>query len=166
MAERSSFRVSSVEEAATVLDYFNGFHDGFMKRIAITSSDEIDEDRGQTCTGVFTVEIDFAHYNYQDKDSPFHPYDQIVSATFCEVQDVFCDFREGFLGNTIISLSVAPANRRKGGSSATEPCLGLQLARPYYLEEFRRYELRQSQLFTFAEATFREKAPGDVGPPP
>ena len=150
-------------EAATVLDYFNGFHDGFMKRIAIASSDEIDEDRSQTCTGVFAVEIDFAHYNYQDKDSPFHPYDQIVSATFCEVQDVFCDFREGFLGNTIISLSVVPANRRKGGSSATEPCLGLQLARHYYLEEFRRYELRQSQLFTFAEATFGEEAPGTYG---
>ena len=152
-----------MEEAATVLDYFNGFHDGFMKRIAITSSDEIDEDHGQTCTGVFAVEIDLAHYNYEDNDSPFHPYDQIVSATFCEVQDVFCDFREGFLGSTIISLSVAPANRHKGGSSATERCLSLQLARHYHIEEFRRYELRQSQLFTFAEATFREKAPGTYG---
>ena len=81
-------------------------------------------------------------------------------ARFRNVQDIFCDFRDGFLGNTIISLSVVPANRRKGGTTATEPCLGLQLARHYYFEEFRRFELRQSQLFMFAEATFREEPPG------
>ena len=108
---------------------------------------------------MFEVEIDFAHYNYSAGEAPFHPYNQIVQSKFCRVQDLFCDFREGFLGNTIISLSAAPANRRKGGSTAPELCLGLQLARHYYLEEFRRYELRQSQLFTFAEATFREVPP-------
>ena len=160
MTEPQSFLVSSAAEAAKVLDYFNGFHDGFMKRIQVTSSDGIDEDRGQSCTGLFEVEIDFAHYNYQAGNAPFHPHNQIVHAKFCKVQDIFCDFREGFLGNTIVSLSVAPANRRKGGSTATELCLGLQLARHYYLEEFRRYELRQSQLFTFAEATFREEILG------
>ena len=66
MTEPSSFLVSSAAEAAKALDYFNGFHDGFMKRINIISSDEIDEDRGQSCTGLFEVGIDFAHYNYQD----------------------------------------------------------------------------------------------------
>ena len=160
MTEPSSFLVSSAAEAAKALDYFNGFHDGFMKRLNIISSDEIDEDRGQSCTGLFEVGIDFAHYNYQDGNAPFHPYNQLVHARFRAVQDIFCDFRDGFLGNTIISLSVAPANRRKGGTTATEPCLGLQLARHYYFEEFRRYELRQSQLFTFAEATFGEAPPG------
>ena len=160
MTEPSSFPVSSAAAAAKVLDYFNGFHDGFMKRINIISIDEIDEDRAQSCTGLFEVEIDFAHYNYQEGSAPFHPYNQIVHARFCKVQDIFCDFREGFLGNTIISLSVVPANRRKGASTSTELCLGLQLARHYYLEEFRRYELRRSQLFTFGEATFREEAPG------
>ena len=55
MTEPQSFLVSSAAEAAKVLDYFNGFHDGFMKRIQVTSSDGIDEDRGQSCTGLFEV---------------------------------------------------------------------------------------------------------------
>ena len=160
MTKPSILRVLSAAEAAKVFDYFNGFHDGFMKRINIVSSDEIDEDHGQSCTGLFEVEIDFAHYNYPDGSAPFHPHDQIVHARFSRVQDIFCDFREGFLGNTIISLSVVPANRRKGGTTVAEPCLSLQLTRNYYLEEFRRHELRQSQLFTFAKAAFQEGLPG------
>ncbi len=156
MAQPRTFHVSSVEEAAAAFDYFNGFHDGFMKRIDIASRDEIDQDHGQSCTGLFDVEIDFAHYNYADGDAPFHPHDQIVQAVFGGVQDIFCDFREGFLGNTIVNLSVTLMNRRQGASTAIETALGLQLARNYYQEEYRRYELRQSQLFTFTKATFSE----------
>ena len=48
----ASSRVSSVEEAAKVLEYYNGFHDGFMKRIVIDSRDEIHADLSQSCTGV------------------------------------------------------------------------------------------------------------------
>ena len=44
MNEPSSFLVSSAAEAAKVLDYFNAFHDGFMKRVNIISGDEINED--------------------------------------------------------------------------------------------------------------------------
>jgi hypothetical protein len=146
--------VSSVEEAARVLDYFNGFHDGFIKRFVIESRDEILADRSQSCTGVFDVRIDFAHYNYQQGAEPFHTHDQIVTTRFSNVQDLFCDFREGFLGNTIISLGIAPATRRKSGGTSGEPCLSLRLGRHYFLEEQRRHEFRESELFTFTEATF------------
>ena len=159
MTQPRSLDVSSTEEAAAAFDYFNGFHDGFMKRIDIASRDEIEEDRSQSCTGVFDVEIEFAHYNYADGAAPFHPHNQIVRAVFRDVQDIFCDFREGFLGNTIINLSVVPVNRRRGASTEVETALGLQLARHYCQEEYRRYELRQSQLFTFTKATFREQPP-------
>jgi len=64
MSEPKSFAVSSDATAAKALDYFNGFHDGFMKRIMFTSQDQIERDLSQACTGVFDVEIDFAHYNY------------------------------------------------------------------------------------------------------
>jgi len=47
-------------------------------------------------------------------------------------------------------------NRRKGGSSGFETCLAFRPTRHYHLPEFRRTELRESQLFTFSEATFRE----------
>jgi hypothetical protein len=154
-----SFAVSSEASALKVLDYFNGFHDGFMKRMVIQSEDRIEEDLSQTCTGVFDVEIDFAHYNYPDGAAPFHPSGHIVRAQFHHVQDILIDLGGKFLGNTIIALSIAAASRRKGGETATEPCLGLRLARHYYLEEERRFELRETQLFTFTGATFVE-APG------
>jgi hypothetical protein len=158
MSELTSFAVSSGETAARALDYFNEFHDGFMKRIVFESHDRIDEDRSQCCTGVFDVEIDFAHYNYAEGAEPFHPHDQIVRAVFRNVRDILVDLRGGFIGNTIISLSITPGQRRKGGATGTEQCLGLHLARHYYLEEHRQYELRESQLFTFTDAMFVEKS--------
>ncbi len=157
MSGQAIFAVSSEETAARALDYFNGFHDGFMKRIVFESQDRINEDLSQSCTGVFDAEIDFAHYNYPDGAEPFHSHNHIVRAEFRNVQDIFADFREGFLGNTIIGVSISPGNRRKAGQMATETCLGLRLARHYYLDEYRRYELRESQLFTFTDAIFGEQ---------
>ena len=157
MRELANFRISSVEEAARILDYFNGFHDGFIKRIVVESHDEIHTDLSQSTSGVFDVEIDFAHYNYPKGAEPFHPHNQIVRAEFENVQDIFCDLREGFLGNTIIRLSIVSASRRKGGETGTEPCLGLMLGRHFYWEEYRRHEFRESQLFTFTSATFVEQ---------
>jgi hypothetical protein len=139
--------ITSEETAASVLDYFNGFHDGFMKRIVLTSQDRIEEDLSQTCTGVFDVEIDFAHYNYPDGANPFHSHNQIVRAQFRNVRDIVADFSDGFLGNTIITLSI----------TQEQGVLGLRLGRHYYLETERRHELRESQLFTFTDATFVEQ---------
>jgi hypothetical protein len=156
MSARSSFAVSSATEAARALEYFNGFHDGFIKRVVLDSRDEIAEDLSQSCTGVFDAGIDFAHYNYADGAKPFHPHNQIIRATFRNVQNIVCEFREEFPGNTIIGLFIAPATRRKGGQTTSEPCLGLRLARHVYVEEGRRYDLTESQLFTFTDATFVE----------
>ena len=156
MSEPVRFTVSSEQTAGSALDYFNGLHDGFMKRIVLVSQDRIEPDRSQTCTGVFDVEIDFAHYNYPRGAEPFHPHDQIVRAQFRNVQDILADFRGEYLGNTIISLSITTSSRRKGGQTGTEPCLTLRLGRHYFLEAERRYELREHQLFTFAEASFIE----------
>jgi len=159
----TSFTVTSTQTAAGALNYFNGFHDGFMKRIVIESQDRMEEDRGQTCTGLFDVEIDFAHYNYADGAAPFHPYNQIVRADFRNVQDILADFHVGYLGHTVISLSIANASRRRAGQVvigrmvAPEECLGLRLGRHYYVENERRYELRESQLFTFTDAVFEEQ---------
>jgi hypothetical protein len=151
--------ISSLDEGRQVFDYFNGFHDGFMKRMEIVSQDEIDEDHGQQCTGVYDVVVDFAHYNYADGDSPFHPYNQIVRARFRDVHDIFCDLQPGYLGNTISALSVTPKMRITTLGGTPEECLGLQLARNFYIEQHRRFELRQSELFTFKDAVFEELNP-------
>ena len=161
MSQPKSFTVSSAATAAGALDYFNGFHDGFMRRIVLTSQDRIEKDLSQTCSGVFDVEIDFAHYNYPRGAEPFHSHDQIVRAQFRSVQDILADFRDGFLGNTIITLSIKAGTRRKGGQTATEPCLALHLGRHYYLEAEQRHELRESQMFTFTDAVFVELPPAE-----
>lgn len=159
MPERPSFKLSSAEEGASILNHFNGFHDGFIRRMIVESQDRINPDLSQTCTGVFDVQIDFAHYNYPAGGDGFHLYNQIVRASFRNVQDLSCEFGEGFLGNTILNLSVAPVNRVKGGGTATEPCLCLRLTRHFYQAGDRRYELRESQLFTFTDAVFVELDP-------
>jgi hypothetical protein len=166
MSGQATVEFSSVEEATKILDYFNGFHDGFIQRMVIESKDRINEDFGQTCTGVFEVEIDLAHYNYAAGTKPFRPYNQIVRARFRDVQDVLCDFREGFLGNTILSLSIVAADRLKGGETTTERCLCLRLARHFYLANERRYELRESPLFTFTAAALVERTPEGDGSTP
>jgi hypothetical protein len=160
----ASFELAAVEDAAQILDYFNGFHDGFIQRMVIESQDRINQDLSQTCSGVFDVEMEIAHYNYPAAAGAFHPYDQIVRARFRGVQDIVCDFRREFLGNTIIALSFAAANRRKGGATTLESCLSLRVARHFYLEEERRYELKECELFTFTTASFVEPAVGDSRP--
>jgi hypothetical protein len=154
------FSVSSVETGSKALDYFNGFHDGFMKRIVLVSQDQINEDQSQTCTGTFDVEIDFAHYNYARGAEPFHPHNQVVHAEFRNVRNIIADFRDGFLGNTILNLSITSATQKGAGQAVEEPCLGLRLTRHYYVERERRYELHETQLFTFASATFAEQPTG------
>lgn len=146
--------MSSVDEARAALGYFNGFHDGFMKRIAIVSQDDMDEEYAQSCSGRFDVEIDFAHYNYRFDDRP--PYDQIVRAVFRDVQNIFCDLSEGYVGNTILVLHVHAANRRRGGTTTVEPAMALGLERNFLLEQHRRWESRRTDFFTFSKATFSE----------
>jgi hypothetical protein len=154
--EQGHFEVTSEAEATATLDYFNGFHDGFMKRIVIVSRDEMTDDPGQTCSGVFDVEIDFAHYNYQAHGRPLQPHTQIVRGTFEGVQDVALELSQGFVGNSILSLAIESDRRRMGGTTSEEPCLALHLARNYLIEEERRWELRKAVLFTFTRAGFRE----------
>jgi hypothetical protein len=98
--------------------------------LEIRSRDRIDRDFGQSCTGLFAVDIDFAHYNYPTGE--LQRYDQLVQATFVGVQDIVLELSEGFLGNTIIGLSVEPATRHTGGCTASETCLALRLGRNLY----------------------------------
>jgi hypothetical protein len=125
-----------------------------MKRISIVSQDDIDEEYGQSCSGRFDVEIDFAHYNYRFDDRP--PHDQIVRAVFRDVQDIFCDFSEGYVGNTVLGLYVNAANRRRGGTTSVESSMVLSLERAFLLEQHRRWENRRMEFFTFSGATFSE----------
>ncbi len=159
MKTAPSFAIHSEETAARALDYFNGFHDGFIRTIVVESRDRIHEDLSQSCSGVFDVKMELWHYNYRDGAEPFHSHTQMVHAEFRNVQGILLDLGEGFLGNTILSLTITAENRRRGGESSSESCLSLHLARHYYLEQERRHELRAAALFTFTDATFTEGPP-------
>jgi len=64
------YLIISLDEAKTVLDYFNGFHDGFIKQLTVISHDKF-ESRGVQASGErLTLEITFAHYNYQQDTKP------------------------------------------------------------------------------------------------
>jgi hypothetical protein len=147
------FAIGSAAEAAAALDYFNGFHDGFMQRIVVTSHDRMEPDRSQLCTGQFTVAIDFAHYNYAHGTPP---PSQLVHGEFEEVQDPCLDLREALFSSPIIALDVRAARRRESGAMDDTDCLALIVTRRYYIEPERRWELREATLFTFARATLVE----------
>ncbi len=157
MSELRSFKVTSTEDAKQALDYFNAFHDGWIKRMIITSCDELNDD-GHVCTGLFHVVMDVIHNNYPGTASPIRPYGQLVQLEFHNVQDIFCDLSAAYVGNTIMSFTIHAANRRRGDINPVEVCLALRLARQYYYRDQRLHELRESQMFTFSDATFGERA--------
>lgn len=173
MTRMARFDVRTLSEAQHMLDYFNAFHDGFIKRMTVASHDDIDEDHSQICTGLFEVECDFAHYNYgyvsierspkksfrRDSVSPLRPYSQVVRARFFDVQDFQIDLGEGYLGNTILALSFTEDRRRRENSTTNERALALHLTRHFYVERVRRHEMRESRLFTFRRAVVVELPP-------
>ncbi len=150
-----TLHVSTPEETVAAIESFNGFHDGHeADRDHIARHDE--PDYGQTCSGEFDVEIDFAHYNYESGETPLQAHDRLVRARFQRVQYLYLDLQQGFVGNTIQFLRAHAGNRCAGGSTALEDCICLRLGRSFFLEAARQWETRETQLFTFATATFTE----------
>jgi hypothetical protein len=58
------------EEAAAILEYFNGFHDGFIKQLILSSYDYFERRGVQACSGRLDLEVVIAHYNYRDGEPP------------------------------------------------------------------------------------------------
>lgn len=154
---RGRFLVNSEADGRRVLDYFNAFHDGFVRRIEIVSRDRFEEIGVQTANGIYDVTIELAHYNYRDGQEPFHPVDQIVEAAFSDVEDVYVDLAREYLGSSIIALYIEADHRRRDLLPDTEDCLALLWGRHRYVEEERRYDFRKERLFTFSRALFRER---------
>ena len=78
-------KIASLESAKDGLDYFNGFHDGFIRDLRLVSHDWF-ADRGvQRLTRDFDLEILFAHYKYGQGEPP---PDRLVSAQFAQVKEL------------------------------------------------------------------------------
>jgi hypothetical protein len=153
---KPTFRLTSAEEGRRVLDRFNAFHDGFIRRIEIVSRDRFEGIGVQTASGVYDVTIELAHYNYGDGQEPFHPVDQVIEARFSDVEDVYVDLAREYLGSSITALYIEADRRRRGLLPEDEECLALLWGRNRYLEEDRKYDFRKDRLFTFSAAVLRE----------
>ncbi len=162
MDKPKRFQIADKAQAVAALDYFNGFHDGFIKRIEITSHDRMEDDRSQLCTGEFDLEMDIAHYNYAMRDTrshkPFHPHDQLIRLNFQRVQDVLCDLREARMSHVIIGFEIHAGERCPAAGLPTERCLRVDYTRHHRVDS-ERWETRSYPMLTFTEAEFRELPP-------
>lgn len=62
-------RATSVAELRERIERFNGFHDGFLKRVEIISSDEFQDADGmrRIANGNVAVALELAHVNYRPR---------------------------------------------------------------------------------------------------
>jgi hypothetical protein len=144
-------RVTTIAEAGEVLGYFNGFHDGFIKRLTVISHDEFEDRDTQYCHGAFDVAIVFAHCNYQ---ADTRPHTQLIEAKFNRVKDLSIAFSGQSHEWAIVNLSVTEATRSSLDGSI-ELCLKATLLQ-HRLKDGREWVIHEDLSFTFAEATFDE----------
>lgn len=140
-----------LNEAMKLLDYFNGFHDGFIKRLSIVSKDQFVSRGEQQCAGELGLEIIFAHYNYQNGKPP---HDQLVEVRFQGVKDVEIEFSGNSYEWAIDSLTIAESERSRehGG---VETCMKAVLIQKR-LDDGREWVRHEDMTFTFRSCVFRE----------
>jgi hypothetical protein len=143
--------IANLSEAESALDYFNGFHDGFIKQLALISHDKF-EARGVQVSGArLTLEITFAHYNYQQDSMPV---DQLIKARFFKVMNVTIDF-SGLSHEWSVNYLKFFETQRILEEGQTEACLGVNLVQSR-LNSQRKWELHNDVCFTFNRAEFKE----------
>jgi hypothetical protein len=141
--------VATPKQAEAVLQYFNGFHDGFIKRLTLISHDYF-EDRGvQVCSGRLDLELEIAHYNYRNREPPA---DQVVHARFTHLRHLHAEMP----GNAA-EWSLANVHLEQGTRPATvtdEPCLHARF--PQNRLDRDEWVLHEALGFSFREARLRE----------
>jgi hypothetical protein len=137
------------EEAATILTYFNGFHDGFIKQLTLNSYDYFERRGVQACSGRLDLELVIAHYNYREGEPPA---DTLVLAHFTHVRDLRMNLpgkaAEWTIMNAHFEHGVRPAE------VAEESCFHARLLQNRLDED--RWVHYQALGFSFREAEFHE----------
>jgi hypothetical protein len=141
--------VASLDQARAALEYFNAFHDGFIRRLALISHDVFEARGVHTLSGRLDLELDLAHYNYRDGEPPA---DQIVELRFTEVRDLWVDLPYANGEWAIVDLRVSSATRTGFGNE--EQCLQATM-RHHRLDE-GQWTVCEVLRFTFKAAEFTE----------
>jgi hypothetical protein len=146
--------VRTPHEAARVLDYFNHFHDGFVRRLALASHDHFPTRSEQACSGHLDLEVTFAHHNYRD-GAP--PAGQEIRARFLRVRSLRAELSGRAIEWSIQRVDIGPGTRPLDTGSE-EPCLVLTLVQSR-LEGGTRWVHHEDLGFSFEHATFEEVLP-------
>lgn len=143
--------VRTAADAKTILDDFNGFHDGFIKQLSVISHDVFEARGVQASSERLTLKLTFAHYNYeQDRKSA----DQIVIATFYGVMNLAARFSGLMHEWTVYELFITDT-RRALEDERQEACLEASLLQSKLTksQEWQRYK---ALTFSFTRAEFEE----------
>ena len=143
--------VTTLEEAKAVLDYFNGFHDGFIKTLSLISHDVFEARGVQASTTRLDLEIIFAHYNYQQDT---RPADQLVKVRFFEVMDLAVGFSGQLHEWSVYEVFISEA-RRTLEDGREEVCLKAVVVQSRLMEN-REWTRHEDVSFTFGRAEFEE----------
>jgi hypothetical protein len=152
-----AFRRCRTGRGTAVVEYFNGFHHGFIRRLSLISHDTFEDRDTHVTTGLLDLEILFAHSNYRDGLPPF---DQHVEARFAGVRDL----RMNFTGLptdwpiTDFHLESDPTL-----TPTVQARLRARLIQPRLVDN-SRWEHVEAVTFSFHSAEFREVAAGLISP--
>ena len=113
-------RLKTIEDVESILDYFNGFHDGFIKQLILKSPDEFKDWGHQLCTGNLSLEIIFAHYNYAAGE---RPHTQLIAAEFRQVKELSIDFSGQSHEWSILRVSMARSAASGTTIGASSTCM-------------------------------------------
>ena len=153
------------EDVTKILEYFNYFHDSFIKLFIITSRDSFEkvsrtrnrkftESILQNVTGKFDAEIHLAHHNYANGKVPLN---QIIRAKFINVRDVLYDLslRPGWYTDwTIDQLTIVP-QKQNDTDKNKGPRFNLWIQRNF-CENNTRWIPTTSNVLHFEMAEFEE----------
>jgi hypothetical protein len=144
--------LKTAEEAAAILEYFNGFHDGFIKQLALNSFDHFESRGVQACSGRLDLELVIAHYNYRNGEPPAN---QVIHARFTHVRDLQADMPGRAAEWTIMNVHIEAGVRHS--DLAEEPCFYARLLHNRLDEG--GWVHHQALGFSFREAEFFEPQP-------
>ena len=112
------FVVATPADAGDALDYFNMFHDGFIRTLSLASYDRFEARGVHSISGRLDLDIVFAHYNYRAGEPPA---DQLVRARFQHVTSLVADLPMAHGEWSIDRVDVEPGVRMSGRGE--EACL-------------------------------------------
>lgn len=144
------FEVASRAEGERAIEYFNAFHDGFVRELRLISHDSFPQRGVQQAGPPPDLELLFAHYNYE-RDT--RPADQLVRVTFRGVMGLETELTGLGTESSVQRVDIEDGSRRRDDGSE-EPCLAASVFAPRL--EGDAWTQVEAIRFTFQRAVFEE----------